>query len=208
MPLACLWREEGVGRYYYVKTPLLLKGWLQNQSRLFRLSAFFQGGYTCGYRVLQSFNHHFQASATSTSTASTFGKIRLQRLSMPRFDPDKTQCFPSGTSSVVSWFLNFSDSTYFFHLTGARVQVKETAASSYSSSLLYSQVKPQQCWNMHWKAAVVDLIYESMPCQVRPISMRKTEGTGNAHDADLVRDSPMRELVRNLERNGWSWNCQ
>ena len=43
----------------------------------------------------------------------------------------------------------------------------------------------------------MDLIYESMPCQVRPISMRKTEGTGNAHDADLVKDSPMRELVRN-----------
>ena len=38
----------------------------------------------------------------------------------------------------------------------------------------------------------MDLIYESMPCQVRPISMRKTEGTGNAHDADLVKDSPMR----------------
>ena len=62
--------------------------------------------------------------------------------------------------------------------------------------------------NMHWKVAVVDLIYESMPCQVLPISMRKTEGNGNAHDAGLVKDSPMRELVRNLERNGWSWNCQ
>ena len=48
----------------------------------------------------------------------------------------------------------------------------------------------------------MDLIYESMPCQVRPISMRKTEGTGIAHDAGLVKDCPMRELVRNLERNG------
>ena len=38
----------------------------------------------------------------------------------------------------------------------------------------------------------MDLIYESMPCQVRPISVRKTEGTGIAHDAGLVKDSPMR----------------
>ena len=65
---------------------------------------------------------------------------------LPRFHPYKTQCFPSGTSSVVSCFSNFSDSTYFFHLTGARMQVKETAASSYSRNLIYSQVKPQQGW--------------------------------------------------------------
>jgi len=34
--------------------------------------------------------------------------------------------------------------------------------------------------------------------KVRPISMRKTEGTGVAHDAGLVKDSPLRELVRTL----------
>ena len=31
----CLWREEGVGRYHYIITLLLPKGWLHNQSRLF-----------------------------------------------------------------------------------------------------------------------------------------------------------------------------
>ena len=95
------------------------------------------------------------------------GKIRLQRLSMPRFHPDKTQCFPSGTSSVVSWFLNFSDSTYFFHLTGARVQVKETAASSYLSSLLIPKsnlsnvgicIERQQLWTWSMKACHVRFV--------------------------------------------------
>ena len=59
---------------------------------------------------------------------------------------------------------------FTLQVTGARV--KETAASSYSSNLLYSQVKPQQGWIEYaLKAAVVDFIYESMPCQVRPISL-------------------------------------
>ena len=129
---------------------------------------------------LQS-SSHFQASATSTSTASTFGKIRLQRL-----HPDKTQCFPSGTSSVVSWFLNFSDSTYFFHLTGARV--KETAASSYSSNLLYSQVKPQQGW--------IEYALKGSSCG---LDLWKHAMSGS---------SDQREENRGNWNRPWCWPCQ
>ena len=86
---------------------------------------------------------------------------------VPRFHPYKTQCFPSGTSSVVSCFSNFSDSTYFFHLTGARVQVKETAASSYLSSLLIPKsnlsnvgicIERQQLWTWSMKACHVRFV--------------------------------------------------
>ena len=44
LPLACFWREEGTGRYYYIMKLLLPKGWLQNQSCLFRLLTKVQGG--------------------------------------------------------------------------------------------------------------------------------------------------------------------
>ena len=35
LPLACLWREVGMGRYHNIITLLLPKSWLHNQSRLF-----------------------------------------------------------------------------------------------------------------------------------------------------------------------------
>ena len=35
LPLACLWREVGMGRYHNIITLLLSKSWLHNQSRLF-----------------------------------------------------------------------------------------------------------------------------------------------------------------------------
>jgi len=41
-------------------------------------------------------------------------------------------------------------------------------------------------------------IPKSSLSKVRPISMRKTEGTAVAHDAGLIKDSPLRELVRTL----------
>ena len=65
LPLACFWSEEGMGRYYYIMTLLLPKGWLQNQSCLFRRFPPFSAFPT--FRLSSSNWHQWPSAFTISS---------------------------------------------------------------------------------------------------------------------------------------------